>query len=129
MIKVLHFYKTYYPDTFGGIEQVIFQLAEGSRNSEIETTVLSLTPGETDLNATIASHKAFRIHADFSLASSPFSIRALSLFKKLANEADVIHYHFPWPFMDVLHFICKINKPTVVSYHSDIVRQKKLLKI
>ncbi|WP_286120026.1 glycosyltransferase family 4 protein [Type-E symbiont of Plautia stali] len=129
MIKVLHFYKTYYPDTFGGIEQVIFQLAEGSKNSEIETTVLSLTPGDTDLNATIASHKAFRIHAEFSLASSPFSLRALSLFKKLANEADIIHYHFPWPFMDVLHFICKINKPTVVSYHSDIVRQKNLLKI
>ncbi|KTS36749.1 MULTISPECIES: glycosyltransferase [Pantoea] len=129
MIKVLHFYKTYYPDTFGGIEQVIFQLAEGTINSDIETTVLSLTPGEENLNATIGSHKTIRIHADFSIASSPFSIKALSLFKKLASEADIIHYHFPWPFMDALHFICKINKPTVLSYHSDIVRQKNLLKI
>ncbi|WP_345829049.1 glycosyltransferase family 4 protein [Pantoea sp. BRR-3P] len=129
MIKVLHFYKTYYPDTFGGIEQVIFQLAEGSKNSDIETNVLSLTPGETNLNATIASHNAFKIHSDFSVASSPFSFSALSLFKELSSEADIIHYHFPWPFMDALHFICKINKPTVVSYHSDIVRQKKLLKI
>jgi rhamnosyl/mannosyltransferase len=25
-MKVLHFYKTYYPDSFGGIEQVIYQL-------------------------------------------------------------------------------------------------------
>jgi rhamnosyl/mannosyltransferase len=43
--------------------------------------------------------------------------------------ADVIHYHFPWPFMDVIHFATMIKKPTVVTYHSDIIRQKQLLKI
>lgn len=28
-MQVLHFFKTYLPDTTGGIEQVIFQLCEG----------------------------------------------------------------------------------------------------
>ena len=28
-VKVLHFFKTYLPDSIGGIEQVIYQLCEG----------------------------------------------------------------------------------------------------
>jgi rhamnosyl/mannosyltransferase len=47
----------------------------------------------------------------------------------MAAEADVVHYHFPWPFMDMAHFLARIDKPTVVTYHSDIVRQKALLKL
>lgn len=41
----------------------------------------------------------------------------------------MIHYHFPWPFMDVVHFATRIDKPTLVTYHSNIVRQKHLLKL
>ncbi|MCF5446300.1 glycosyl transferase family 1, partial [Pseudomonas syringae] len=44
MIKVLHFFKTYYPDTTGGIEQVIFQLAQGCRAFDVESQVLTLSP-------------------------------------------------------------------------------------
>ena len=44
MIKVLHCYKTYYPDTFGGIEQVIYQLAEGGFKSSIESVVFTHSP-------------------------------------------------------------------------------------
>ncbi|WP_151030200.1 glycosyltransferase, partial [Citrobacter cronae] len=43
--------------------------------------------------------------------------------------ADLVHYHFPWPFMDVVHFASRLRKPTVVTYHSDIVKQKYLLKL
>jgi rhamnosyl/mannosyltransferase len=31
--------------------------------------------------------------------------------------------------MDMLHFAARIKKPTVVTYHSDIIRQKHLLKL
>lgn len=129
MIKVLHFYKTYYPDSFGGIEQVIFQIAEGALEHKIDSVVLSLTHGATNLDTSVASHKSYKVHANFSIASSPFSLQALNHFKQLAEKADIIHYHFPWPFMDMVHFLCKVQKPTVVSYHSDIVRQKNLLKL
>ncbi|RMU72875.1 hypothetical protein ALP26_04316, partial [Pseudomonas savastanoi pv. glycinea] len=43
-MKVLHFFKTYYPDTTGGIEQVIFQLAQGCRAFDVESQVLTLSP-------------------------------------------------------------------------------------
>jgi hypothetical protein len=47
-LKVLHFYKTYFPDSFGGIEQFIFQLAHGSAKRGVDVEVLSLSPAVRD---------------------------------------------------------------------------------
>jgi rhamnosyl/mannosyltransferase len=66
---------------------------------------------------------------DFQIASTGFSTSAFLRFFQLAKKADVVHYHFPWPFMDVVHFVSRINKPTLVTYHSDIIRQEHLLKL
>ncbi|WP_347290667.1 glycosyltransferase [Kluyvera georgiana] len=129
MLKVLHCYKTYYPDTFGGIEQVIYQLSEGSLNHGIESTVFTLSRKAAILDDKIANHSIYRVKKDFEIASTPFSFSAISKFKKIANDADIIHYHFPYPFMDFMHFAANIKKPSVLTYHSDIVRQGNLLKI
>ncbi|GAB2940859.1 glycosyltransferase family 4 protein [Hafnia psychrotolerans] len=129
MLKVLHFYKTYYPDTFGGIEQVIFQLSEGGEQCGFKSDVLSLSPrGKVDKRS-VSKHTVHCESISFSLASTPFSWAVIKRFKELAAQADIIHYHFPFPFMDLVHFISGIKKPTVVSYHSDIVKQKLLLKL
>ncbi|CAI0863214.1 glycosyltransferase family 4 protein [Serratia ficaria] len=129
MIKVLHFYKTYYPDSFGGIEQVIYQLAEGGVEKGVSTDVLSVTPADKDSCEVISQHTAHKVRQDFSIASNPFSLRVIKKFKELSEQADIIHYHFPWPYMDLVHFLSGVKKPTVVSYHSDIIRQKKLLRL
>ena len=129
MLKVLHFYKTYYPDSFGGVEQVIFQLCEGGASRGIDSTVLSLSRRGTITNQKIGSHTVYCSPINLEVASTPFSFQALEDFKKLAQQADIIHYHFPFPFMDMVHFLARLNKPTVVSYHSDIVKQKNILKL
>ncbi len=129
MIKVLHCYKTYYPDTFGGIEQVIYQLAEGGAKQDIQSTVFTHSPNFEQPVTTLDHHSIIRVKTQCEFASTPFSLSAISKFKKLASQADIVHYHFPYPFMDVMHFAAGIKKPTVVSYHSDIVKQKALLKL
>ncbi|MCV1762894.1 glycosyltransferase [Escherichia coli] len=129
MLKVLHLYKTYYPDTFGGVEQVIYQLSEVGVDYGIDSTVLVLSKqGDRD-NTKIDNHHVYYAKTDFELSSTPFSLSIIRKFKKLARNADIIHYHFPYPYMDLLHFICNIKKPTVVSYHSDIVKQKRLFQL
>jgi len=70
-----------------------------------------------------------RAKLDFQIASTGFSASVFWRFSQLAKHADVIHYHFPWPFMDVVHFATRVKKPTVVTYHSDIIKQQKLLKL
>lgn len=60
----------------------------------------------------------------FECASSPFSFALWKAFPEHAQWADIIHYHFPWPMADLLHWGHHVKKPSVITYHSDIVRQK-----
>jgi len=129
LIKVLHFFKTYYPQSMGGVEQVIFQLAEGGRRFGFESEVLSLSSEGSSRNTAMRGHVVHTSKLDVHIASTGFSLSAFRDFSELAEAADIINYHFPWPFMDVVHFISRINKPTVLSYHSDIVKQKALLRL
>lgn len=128
-MKVLHFYKTYYPESIGGVEQVIYQIASGVKEHGVVSSVLSLSRGNNSEPVSIGSHTAHKAKMDFEIASTGFSLSAFSRFKDLASEADIVHYHFPWPFMDLVHFVSNIQKPTLVTYHSDIVRQALLLQL
>ena len=129
MPKILHFFKTYYPRTMGGIEQVIFQLAEGGATHGYTGEVLYLSHHGSARGEPYASHITHRSKLDFEVASTGFSVSALRDFSELAGEADIVHYHFPWPYMDVAHFLTRVRKPTVLTYHSDIVKQKTLLRL
>ncbi len=125
-MRVLHFFKTYLPDTTGGIEQVIFQLCEGTRRLDVDNEVLTLSQTVTQAQIQIASHKVYRAKQAFTIASTGFSLEVFDQFRQLAKSADIIHFHFPWPAMDLVHFASSHGKPCVVSYHSDIVRQRAL---
>jgi glycosyltransferase involved in cell wall biosynthesis len=128
-MKVLNFYKTYLPDSIGGAEQVINQIARGVEKSGISTEVLALSPKKVKRAVKINGHLVHRCKSNFEIASTPFSASAIFRFKQLAKKADIIHYHYPYPFADLLHFVTQVNKPTVLTYHSDIVKQKYLLKL
>jgi len=128
-MRILHFYRTSFPDTMGGIEQVINQIARGASKLGVQSDVLSLTPDRVARTIEIDGYLAHRARLYFQIASTGFSLSAFWRFTQLAKKADVIHYHFPWPFMDMVHFATIVNKPTVVTYHSDIIKQKYLLKL
>ena len=128
-LRVLHFYKTAMPETMGGVEQVIHQIARGANDFSVTTDVLSLTARRVPRIVEMDGYRVHRARLDLQIASTSFSASAGLRFVQLAKTADVIHYHFPWPFMDLVHFAARIKKPTVVTYHSDIIRQKHLLKL
>ena len=127
-MKVLHFYKASLPDSMGGIEHVIDQIARGANKLGVQTEVLSLTPNREARTIEFDGYQLHRARLDIQIASTGFSLSAFWRFAELAKKADVVHYHFPWPFMDVVHFVTRMKKPTVVTYHSDIIRQQHLLK-
>ncbi len=128
-MRVLHFYKTSFPDSMGGVEQVIDQIARGANKLGVKTDVLSLTPERAPRTIEMNGYLVHRARRNLQIASTGFSASAFRRFSELAKTADVIHYHFPWPFMDLVHFAMRVKKSTVVSYHSDIIRQKHLLKL
>ena len=128
-MRVLHFFKTYLPETTGGIEQVIYQLCEGGSAHGIQTQVLTLSPDPKPERMKVANHDVRRARQDFFIASTGFSREAFGMFSEMAAEADLVHFHFPWPVMDVVHFATRHRRPAVVSYHSDIVKQRGLLTL
>src|SRR3982074_1393136 len=103
-MRILHFYKTYFPDSYGGTEQFINQLARGSALQGHTVDVLSLSRDVAEDSIVFENHTAYRSRLDFEIASTGFSFSVIGKFAALARAADVIHYHFPWPFLDGVHF-------------------------
>lgn len=127
MFKILHVYKLYYPEMFGGVQRAIYDIAENASGYGYQSTVFSLSKAPKNEIFSVDNHKAFTVKEQLNIASSGFSTLAFKPYYKLVDNADIIHYHFPWPFMDFLHLTARTKKPAIVTYHSDIIRQRFLL--
>ncbi|MDH7784892.1 glycosyltransferase involved in cell wall biosynthesis [Ochrobactrum sp. 19YEA23] len=127
-MRVLHFFKTYWPDTFGGIERTIHAIAKGAAEHGIASDVLSLSAQPEKNTLSFDGHMAYKAKLDLEFASTGLSRDVFSRFRELSSKADIIHYHFPWPMSDIVQVGLRPDKPTIVTYHSDIVKQKLLLQ-
>jgi rhamnosyl/mannosyltransferase len=128
-MKVLHVYRTYFPDTQGGLEEVIRQICRNTLAEGVESRVFTLSPQAGHSVVLREEADVYRYHRTFEVASCGVSVTALAGFKRLVAWADIVHYHFPWPFADMLHVLAAVKKPSVLTYHSDVIRQKKLLML
>lgn len=128
-MRVLHVYRTAYPDTQGGLEEVIRQICVGTHRLGVENRVFSLCTQREPWVIDLCHSRIYRVQQHLEVASCNMAFRGWRLFRALVDWADVIHYHFPWPFADVLHLANSVSKPALVTYHSDIIRQKRLLKV
>lgn len=128
-MRVIHVFKTFSPDTYGGIEQVIKTLANHTQKIGVENKVLVLTPGLPRVDLEPSGYEVKRFKQDLYLASTGFSLSMFSSFSRELAWADIVHVHFPWPFADVCYLASGIKKPTVLSYHSDVVNQVMLNKL
>ena len=117
MKKVIHIYKTYNPFTQGGVETYIDSLI-GYQYSKFEHNLLSIG----NVNHSNDKKKIFK--KSFSFKSDIISFQLFFyLYKKVSRKKVILHLHTPWPSMELfLHFLGFEN--IVVTYHSDIVRQK-----
>ena len=125
-MRVLHLYKDYYP-VVGGMENHIRMLAEGAVRHGIDVTVLVTSLSRsTEIGETggVRVIKAGRIA---SFASTPLSLDLFLWVRRL--EPDIAHLHSPYPWGEIAHLMFGRSQRTVITYQSDIVRQKNLLKL
>jgi rhamnosyl/mannosyltransferase len=125
-MKVLHVYRTYFPDSQGGLEEVIRQICLNTRELEVESRVFSLSPTPEPAEIDAPEGRVVRVRQAFEIASCGFTFSGIAEFRRQVDWADIVHYHFPWPYADVLHAMAGYPQRAVVTYHSDIVRQKFL---
>ena len=125
---MLHVYRTYFPDTQGGLEETVRQICRSTKSLQIRHRIFTLSPDPTPPVIHFPEVDVYRYPLTVEVASCGMSLSGISGFRKLVKWADIVHYHYPWPYADLLHLICSVSKPCIVSYQSDIVRQKILLK-
>lgn len=126
-MKVLHIYKNYHP-VAGGIEgHVKLLCSELAKQDELDVTVLVTNTGKATLRESCEQVKIVKTGEDLTVARTPISWR---LWLEIARtNADITHLHFPYPFGELGHLLLGRSKKMVITYHSDIVSQKKLLRL
>lgn len=128
-LRVLHVYRTYFPESQGGLEEAIRQICLGSARQGVENRVLTIANVKQREVIARSEAEVIRYPRNLVVASCDMSLQAMSAFHKETEWADVLHYHFPWPFADIMHLCNRIQKPAIMTYHSDIVRQRLFLKL
>jgi hypothetical protein len=129
-VRILHVYRTYFPDPPGGLQEAIRQMALTTAEHGVRPHVFALAPDPRPVELTRPEAAVTRGRSWAAPASCDLGgMGAFRLFSRAAREADVIHYHFPWPFADLLHLAVRPTAPAVMTWHSDIVRQHWLGRI
>ncbi|MCE7937511.1 glycosyl transferase family 1 [bacterium] len=122
-MRILHVYKDY-PPVIGGIEHHVRDLAEAQAAGGHDVSVLCTRPGHgPTIEAVEHGVRVVRAHRLATIASTPLS---LDLVRRLRTAApDITHLQSPYP-MGELAWLAAGRRPLVVSYQSDIVRQRLL---
>lgn len=125
--KILHIYKTFLPETQGGVEQYIYNACTSLKKYNIQSRILCTSKTAKKRSSYFFNDiKVVTYPETMNVSSCPISIQFLLNFHKEAQWADVIHFHYPWPFADILALIFRLKKTKIATYHSDIVKQKLL---
>ena len=126
-MKILHIYKDY-PPILGGIENHVKLLAEGQAARGHTVTVLVTNPAGS--RSTVSQENGVcvvRAGRIATVASTPLSL-ALP-WRLLREQPDVVHLHFPYPVGETAQWLLRRGRATVLTYHSDVVRQASILKV
>ena len=127
-IRILEVSKAYCGH-IGGIETLIQQYSERlSEYDGIEVKVLVCRDGKGGtIYEYINGIDVTRAGGYGTFFSCPLSLSFVKLFRKMSENADVIHIHFPFPLADPALLLSGFRGKVILSWHSDIVRQKKLM--
>jgi rhamnosyl/mannosyltransferase len=127
LMKILYVYKDYYP-VVGGIENHIRMLCQGLKaHPDIEPTVLVTNRMGKTVIEEIDGVRVIKAARLATISSAPISLSLFAWMHRL--EADVTHLHFPYPVGEIAYLLAGRSRRMVITYHSDIVRQRYLLRV
>lgn len=128
-MKVLQIGK-FYP-ALGGIERVMYDITMGlsqqGESCDILCTVLEKHErGDIKLNDYA---NVLRVPFIKKVAATMIAPAMIFRLRKIQKEYDIIHIHHPDPMACLALFLSGYKGPVVVHWHSDILKQKQLLKL
>jgi glycosyltransferase involved in cell wall biosynthesis len=134
-LRVLQFGRFNNAEQNGGIERHMQLLCEGLTALDVDVTYLvagdSLHSKDSKIKTVAESYRmveAATLGTYFSTAASPMQIiKAIAMHRK--EPFDVVHLHFPNPLAHLASLLLPSSIKRVITWHSDIVRQKRLLAL
>jgi len=126
-LKILQVNKLYSPQ-IGGIETVIQSISE-NLNDRADIDVLVCQPKGKGSKDIVNGVKVTRCSSLGTYFSMPVSLEFISKFRKMSKTSDIVHIHVPFPLADLACILSGYKGKVVIYWHSDIVKQKKLLKL
>ena len=124
-LNVLQVSRMYYPAR-GGIERVIQDISEGLRDfTDIE--VLTCQVKGNEVKEIIHGVPVTRCASRGMLLSLPIAPSFFRNFKTMSKGKDIVHIHLPFPMADLAAVTSGYSGKLVIWWHSDVVRQKKLM--
>jgi rhamnosyl/mannosyltransferase len=121
-MKVLHLFKTYFPDTQGGLEEAIRQIAKHSVKNGYEAKVVYVSKNPQKLIQEGIETESFKY--SFGPASSPFSFSLVRNVRRLIDDCDIIHLYYPYPVVELAVLRTFTKKPIVLTYIGKVCNPK-----
>jgi len=126
-IKVLQISKLYYP-WIGGVEKIVQDIAEGLQG-RVNIKVLVCQANGLGKRKFINNVKVVKASSLGIFWGMPLSLTFPFLLAWNSRKVDILHFHLPFPLAVISYLLLgSKRKKVVVTYHSDIVRQKMLMK-
>ncbi len=126
-MKVLHVAKAY-PPFVGGIEKATYELTRRLALSA-EVSVLTCQPRGWGCVQHIEDVSVRRCSSLCTLLSMPISPSFPFHLRRAQRGVDIIHFHHPFPLGELSCLMVRPRPKIVVTWHSDIVRQRWSLKV
>jgi glycosyltransferase involved in cell wall biosynthesis len=123
-VKIVHLYRYSYPPVYGGIPQHIHTLVHQLKGYASPELLVSGQARSWRLDAGIPIHS---VGAWGQLQGAPLSPTLPYWIRR--SGADLLHFHMPNPTSELAYLVSGSRLPFVATYHSDIVRQARALKV
>jgi glycosyltransferase involved in cell wall biosynthesis len=121
----------FFPPYIGGIESYLYELIKGLSGRHSFDIVVANDRAKTVLED-FSGQKLIRIASLGTLAATPICPTMPFVVRRLLkqNSYDIVHIHHPNPMTYASLALSDMGKAKlVVTYHSDIIRQKNLFKL
>jgi rhamnosyl/mannosyltransferase len=136
-LRVLMVNKYYSPPHLGGVEMALRTLSEGLvEHAGARVRALVSNEGPELIEETINGVEVIRLPRQVRLSSAPVALGMRGALRResrrLAPDGrpeppDIVNLHSPYPWGELSFLLSRVDLPSVLLYHSDIVRQKRLL--
>jgi len=112
----------------GGVEKTMFDLLTGLAESGISCDMLCAHNGAGSLEFSVAeNNRVICCKTALRLYATMLSPQMVTSLRRIADSYDIIHVHHPDPMAALALWLSGYQGRVVLHWHSDIVKQKKLL--